>query len=248
VTLRTTRVLSVIVVIATAPAFAQGQRPLSYGAEIAFRSGHADRGFLINDRPVIQPVTWLSASGTDFSVWSSLPVAQTSDGSRPGILEIEVAHRREWGPVTIGPSVRTYFYRDPLSPFSTRSIEGWLYLAYDAGPFRLFTNHSLDVLTYKGAYSVDAGLEAAGHVSALVEMSGSVSVGFGSAAFNEAWVGVARTALDRFGATASLTAHLDQHLYIGPHIEFSTILDRRVRTAAWRPTYVLFGLTVGGEF
>jgi len=81
-----------------------------------------------------------------------------------------------------------------------------------------------------------------------VEMSGSVSVGWGSAAFNDAWVGVARTALDRFGAAAALTAHLDPHLYIGPHIEFSTILDRRVRTAAWRPTYVLFGLTVGGEF
>ncbi len=25
----------------------------TYGVEIAFRSGHADRGFIINDRPVV---------------------------------------------------------------------------------------------------------------------------------------------------------------------------------------------------
>jgi len=237
-----------LALVACAPAFAQDQRRISYGAEIAFRSGHADRGFIINDRPVIQPVTWLSAGGTDFSVWSSFPLAETTDGSRPEILEIEVARRHEWGRVTIGPSVRAFFYRDPLSSFSTRSIEGWLYLSYDVGPFRLFTNHSLDVQTYKGAYSVDAGIEADGHVSQRVEIGGSVSAGWGSSSFNDAWLGVANAALDRFGAKGWLTAYLNPHMYIGPHVEFSTLLDHRVRTAALRPTYVLIGLTVGGEF
>ena len=40
---------------------------MTYGIEIAFRSGHADRGFIINDRPVVQPVMWFSGSGTEFS-------------------------------------------------------------------------------------------------------------------------------------------------------------------------------------
>src|SRR3989442_8585067 len=41
-----------------------------------------------------------------------------------------------------------------LSAERDRSLEGWLNLSYDVGPFRLFTRHSLDVLTYTGAYFV----------------------------------------------------------------------------------------------
>src|SRR5437773_11842028 len=47
---------------------------MTYGVEIAFRSGHADRGFIINDRPVVQPVMWFSGSGVG---------AQARDRARP---------------------------------------------------------------------------------------------------------------------------------------------------------------------
>jgi hypothetical protein len=240
--------------LACSAAFAQDTqtpnegRRVSYGVELAFRSGHADRGFIISDRPVIQPVMWLSARRTDLSVWSSFTLAETTDGSRPSILEIELTHAYKGGRVTVEPALRAFFYRDPLSPFSTRSIEGWLYLSYNAGPFRFFTNHSLDVQTYKGAYSVDAGIEADGHLSPRVKAGASFSAGWGSASFNDAWVGVANAALDRVSAEGWVAAYVNPRLYIGPRVDFSTILDRRVRTAAWRPSYVLVGLTVGGEF
>src|SRR6266496_4905430 len=42
---------------------ADNARPISYGAEITFGSGHADRGFIISDRPVLQPVTWVTEIG-----------------------------------------------------------------------------------------------------------------------------------------------------------------------------------------
>jgi len=221
---------------------------VSYGVEMAFRSGHADRGFIISDRPVIQPVMWLTARRTELSIWSSFTLAETTDGSRPSILEIELTHEFKGGRVTVEPALRAFFYHDPLSPYSTRSIEGWLYLSYNAGPFRLFTNHSLDVLTYRGAYSVDAGIETDGHLSPRVKAGGSVSAGWGSSSFNDAWVGVANAALDRLSADGWVAAYVNPRLYLGPRVDFSTILDRRVRAAAWRPSYVLFGLTVGGEF
>ena len=62
------------------------ERPVSYGVEIALSSGHADRGFIISDRPVIQPVTWMCGSGASFPLWSSLTLAQTTDSARPQIL------------------------------------------------------------------------------------------------------------------------------------------------------------------
>src|SRR5207247_8805206 len=99
---------------------------MAYGVEIAFRSGHADRGFIINDRPVVQPVMWLSGRGTEFSVWSSFAVAQTTDGGRPQIVELELEHDQTGGKFTVGPARRMYFYHDALSPDRDRSLEGWL--------------------------------------------------------------------------------------------------------------------------
>jgi hypothetical protein len=217
---------------------------MTYGIEIAFRSGHADRGFLIDDRPVVQPVMWFSGSGTEFYAWSSFALAQTTDGARPQIVELALEREQTWGNVTVGPAIRMYFYHDALS--ADRSLEGWLNLSYHMGPIRLFTRHSLDVLTYKGAYFVDAGIESE-HRSPSLEIGGSLAAGWASARFNDAYAGIATRALDRVRAATWLTVHV-KPFYVGPHLEFNTIVDPTVRAATTRPTYLLITLSMGGEF
>ena len=216
--------------------------------EIAFKTGHADRGFVIDDRPVFQPVAWVSWRAAEFSVWGNLPLAETTDGARPRILELELTRAHQWGNLTIAPAVTMFFYHDALSIDRDRSIVGWLYLSYDAGPFRLFTNHSLDVLTYRGAYFGEAGIESKRHVSRRVKVGGSLSAGWASARFNEDYADIARSALDRVSVEGWLTAHVTPHCYIGPHVEFSTIVNRGVRAELSRPTFVLVGLATGVEF
>lgn len=223
-------------------------RRITYGLEVAFRSGHSDRGFMISDRPVIQPAAWLSGNGAEFSVWSNFTLHENSDGSRPEILELELTRRYEWKRLTIGPAARMYFYHDPLSPYSERSLETWLYLSFDVGPFSLFTNHSLDVLSYQGAYFVDGGIELERNISDRVEIGGSFGAGWGSAMFNDSWVGVGKSALNRVSAEGWFTAYLSQHLYINPHFEYSRLLDPEVRAAALRPGYLRLGIALGSEF
>lgn len=222
--------------------------PVSYGVEIALSSGHADRGFVISDRPVVQPVTWVSGSGASFSLWSSFTLAQTTDSARPQILEMELTRAHEWGKLSIEPAVRVFFYHDPLSAYSTRSIEGWLYLSYDMGPFSLFTHHSVDVLTYRGAYFGEVGIESERRVSPRVEIGGSFGAGWGSSAFNDAWVGIRKSALNRLSVEGWLTAYVSSHYYIGPLFQFNTIVDRGVRAELTRPTFLFVGLTTGVEF
>ena len=220
---------------------------MTYGIEIAFRSGHADRGFIINDRPVVQPVMWFSGRGTEFSAWSSFAVAQTTDGARPQIVELELTHEHKLGRLTVGPALRMYFYHDALSADRDRSLEGWLNLSYDVGPFQLFTRQSLDVLTYKGAYFVDAGIESEQRISPPLVIGGSLGAGWASWRFDYAYAEVATSTLDRVRAATWLTVHLKQ-FYVGPHLEFSTIVDPAVRAAVNRPTYLLVRLSMGGEF
>lgn len=231
-----------LALLASAPAFAQ-----TAGVELVFSSGHADRGFIISDRAVVQPATWVGWSGAELSLWSSVPLTGNTDGSRPQITELELGREHAWGKVTIAPALRMYFYHDLLSRERDRSLEGWLNVSYDAGPFTLFTNHSLDVQRYPGAYYVDAGIASERDVSPRLQLGGLLGAGFGSARFNDAWAGVPIAALDRVSAEGWLTAHL-KHFYIGPHFEYSSIVDRAVRTGADRPTYILVRFAVGGEF
>jgi hypothetical protein len=242
------------------PAFAQSspnspeetpseeEQRISYGAEIALRSGHADRGFVISDRLVVQPVVWVSGSVAAFSLWSSFTLAETTDGARPQIQELELTLENEWKNLTIAPAVRMYFYHDPLSSYRTQSLEGWLYAWYDAGPLQLFTRQSVDVWTYAGAYFGEAGIESERRVSQRVEVGGSLGAGWASAAFNDAYADVDRFALDRVSVEGWLTFYVTTRGYITPHIEFSSIVDRRVRAELARPTFVFLGLTMGVEF
>jgi len=224
------------------------ERRISYGVEIASGSGHADRGFIVSDRPVVQPEVWLSGSGAELSVWGNFTLGETTDGSRPQIVEVELTREHKWRNLRVAPAISMFFYHDALSPDRTRSIEGWLYLSYDAGPFRLFTNHSVDVLTYKGAYFGEAGIASERRVLPGTEVGGSFAAGWASATFNDAYAGIAKPALDRISVEGWLTAHVKSHVYISPHFEFSTIVDRAVRAELIRPSYFFVRLTTGAEF
>src|SRR5262249_29304152 len=145
------------------------------------------------------------------------------------IVEIELTRSHRWGRMTIGPAFRTFFYHDLASTYRTHSLEGWLYLSYDVGPFRLFSNHSFDLLTHQGGYYGEAGLVAERRVSPRVELGGSLGAGWASSTFNDSYAGVAKSALNRISAEGWLTAHVSPRFYVGPHVEFSTIVDRSVR-------------------
>ena len=253
-------VLPAPVVLRSSTAFAQNsphppeekrsekERPVSYGVEIELRSGHADRGFVISDSPVVQPVAWVSGSVAEFSVWSNITLAETAEDSRPQIVELELTRAHEWRNFTIAPAVRMYFYSDPVSIDSSRSIEGWLYLSYRAGPFRLFSNQSVDLQAYTGGYFGDAGIAFDRRVSPRVEVGGSFKTGWASSTFNDFWAEVDKSAFNLVGVEGWLTAYVKPHLYIGPSFEFSTIVDRAVRGGSARPTFFFVGLTTGVEF
>jgi outer membrane scaffolding protein for murein synthesis (MipA/OmpV family) len=96
----------------------------------------------------------------------------------------------------------------------------------------------VDVLTYRAAYFGTAG----------IEVGGSVGAGWASSTFNDAYVGIDKSALNRMSVEGWLTAYVNAHVYIGPHFEFSTTVDPGVRAELARPTFFFVGLTTGAEF
>jgi hypothetical protein len=221
----------------------------SYGVETAFRTAHSDRGFLITDRSVFQPVVWLSRRGTDFSLWGNLALTDATDGSRPDIVEAELSHKYGWKGLSIAPATRMWFYRDRVSRSTSRSVEAWLYLSRDLGPVTLFTNHSVDLLDYRGGYFGEAGVESEGMLSPALEIGGSLGAGWANSRFNDYWAGVGKSAFNRVNAEGWLSVYPTPRFYIGPHVEFSSIVDRDVRAGdLFSPRYFVLKLTTGVEF
>jgi len=240
-------------VLSPPPVFAQDQpsekaRPTPYGAEIDVSSGYVYRGLVISDRPVVQAETSVSGRVGTLSVWTNITLAETSDGARPQILDVELTRAHHWGKLTIEPGLEAFHYHDPLSIDTALSMEGSVSLSYQAGPFRLLTSHSVDVLAYRGAYFGEAGIEVDRRVSQRVKAEGSFNTGWASSTFNDAYIDVAKSAFNFVGVEAALTAYLKPRFYFRPHFQFSTIVDRALRAELARPTLFTVGLAVGVEF
>jgi len=224
------------------------ERPLSYGLEIDFRSGYADRGILISDRPVVQAIPWLSGPAGRVALWTNVALDETSDNSRPQILEVDLSHEQHWGRLSVVPEIEIYEYRDPVSADRSRSIESWVYVSYRANPVRIFTNHSVDVAEYRGAYFGEAGIEVNREVSRTIEIGTSISGGWGSRTFNEEFFDVDRAAFNLVRVEGWLTTYLTRSFYVASHFQINQFLDRALRAAVARPTMVFVGLAMGVEF
>ena len=124
-------------------------------------------------------------------------------------------------------------------------MEGSLKLSYPIGPLRIFTTHAVDVLAYRGSYFGEAGLEYERQVTKNTEFTVSVRSGWASAKFNDVYIGVDKSAFNFVGVEGSLTYYLGRRMYIRPHIEFSSITDRRLRGQLEPANTVKFGLAFG---
>jgi hypothetical protein len=224
------------------------ERPVSWGLELNFRSGYADRGIVISDRPVVQAIPWLSGPAGRVALWTNFALDETSDNSRPQILEVDVSHEQRWGRFSIVPKIEFYEYSDPASAYRSRSIESWVHVSYDANPFRIFTDHSVDVLEHRGAYFGEAGVEVNRQVSRTIEIGTSISGGWGSRTFNDEFFGVNRAAFNLVRVEGWLVTYLTRSIYIYPHFQVNQFIARALRAGVARPTVVFGGLAMGVEF
>jgi hypothetical protein len=128
---------------------------------------------------------------------------------------------------------------------SRNTMEGSLKLSYPAGPLRIFTIQAFDVLAYRGSYFGEAGVEYERQLSKNTEFMTSIRSGWASAKFNDVYIGVNKSAFNFVGAEGSLTYYRGKHLYFRPHIEFSSITDRRLRLQLSPVSIVNFGFAFG---
>ena len=168
-------------------------------------------------------------------------------GLRSGGLTLTYYH--EWEKLKIEAALDAYMGQQSMNTeadIETRNtMESSLKMSYPVGPLRIFTTHAFDVLAYRGSYFGEAGLEYERQITKSAEFTISVRSGWASAKFNDVYIGVDKSAFNFVGAEGSLTFYLGRRMYFQPHIEFSSITDRRLRGQLSPANIVTFGLAFG---
>lgn len=224
------------------------QTKLAWGVENDFRSSHVWRGLVISDQPVLQPEAWISVSGFTLDAWSNLALRDTTERTRPRIMEVSLQYDHDWRKLRIEPTLEADFYHDPLNVESSKWVESSLRVSYPVGPLRVFTAHSFEISDYRGAYFGEAGIDYERHLSEKAKLEITPGIGWASAKFNEANIGVPKAAFNLVAVEGSLTCYVNKNLYLRPELGFSRIMEGQLRAAALHPTFLTFGLTIGVGF
>lgn len=222
---------------------------ITYGTEIDSSSGFVWRGIAVSDGPVIQPSVWVSGGGFTATAWNNfIPGGNSGDSAHLHASGLNVSYSREWSNLAIEPALDLTMNRPPVGTFDPNTLEASVKFSYPVGPLRAFTLQAVDVLAHKGAYYGEAGLGYEGRLRKNLDLAVTLRTGWGSSAFNQAYIGPSKWTLNFAGLDASLTYYLTPHFYLRPHVEFSQITDRELRRSLSSPRAFIAGLALGVEF
>jgi hypothetical protein len=219
---------------------------LSLGAEPDGNSHYVWRGLALNDGPVLQPSAWVSLAGFTVTPWVNFAFREDDAPAWLNELDVTLDYSQDISDLTVTPSFSAYLYPNQADAPPTGELA--LALSYAVGPVCICTDHSFDLIATPGAYFGDAGLSFESDLVPDLTMEASAYTGWGSARFNEANIGVNRSALNVAGADLALTWSPRGLFYLRPHAALSVLLDRELRAEVSSPLLITGGLAIGRDF
>ena len=222
---------------------ASAQSPTA-GADIDVVSRYIWRAVPYSNGAAVQPSVWKSVDALTVSLWSNLVMADRIDRGQFNHVFVSATYRADAGRFTIEPSVQWYHTRAFGSVAASTSTEGVVRISTGVSAFRFFTNHSVDVQAYDGAYFGDAGLVHLQKVGPRTEVSTQFAISWATARFNDAFFGVAKGAVNHASLSAQAAIRLDDHWSLRPHAEVQPIIDAALRRASPSNLFVTAGVGV----
>ena len=209
---------------------ASAQSPTA-GADIDVVSRYIWRAVPYSDGATVQPAVWKSVHALTLSLWSNLVVVDRIDRGQFNHLFVSATYRADAGRFTIEPGVQAYHTKAFDEVAATTSTESVVRLSTGVSAFRFFTNHSVDVQAYRGAYFGDAGLVHLRRIGPRAEVSTQFAISWATARFNSAFYGVAKSAVNYASLSGHVAIRLNDHWSLRPHAELQPIIDAALRRA-----------------
>lgn len=227
------------------PAEEAEAQSVEWGVEFDYNPRYVWRGIAWSEGAVLQTSLWATAKGVTYSIWTNNSL-DSDDGGRLNEIDYALAWSGSWRNFTLEPTLQLYTYPNQEDAPSTAEAE--VKLSWPLGPLTAFTTHTVDIAEYRGAYFGQLGISHQKQVGVNAELESSVSLGWGSAKFNEAYIGPSKFALNVGSIDIGLTWNTKTGIYIRPHLGIARILSGDLRDALDDSSLVNFGVAVGAEF
>lgn len=219
---------------------------IGFTQEFDFSSQYVWRGFAQTRGPVFQPATSLSVYDFTLTLWANLVLNDEPHQGQFTEVDPSLDYYVRLGDFEMQPSFEYYFYPSQVGSPSTGELSLWL--AYALGPFKLFTDHIVDVVRYGGAYFGDFGVSHERELFKKLDLRTSVAFGWASPKFNATYAGISKAAANVFLWDLEFTYQPLDHFYVRPHMQVSTLIDSDLRDSASESTIVSGGLALGFNF
>ena len=217
----------------------------SYGVTTSLNSTYVFRGQAYSARPVSQNALWLEAGRFSFYAWNNVLVVEEPLQRRMNEVDFGVAYAQEVGGLTLEAGLDHYAYRtvEPLAEPNT--LETSAKATYLLGSVAVFSRPIVDLGSARGAVFLQHGVAHERALGPRVSLSGEASVGWASARYNDAYIGVAKSAFHHAGLELSLEHRITDFLSLTYQLAHTRVLDGELRSALERPDITRFGVSLG---
>ena len=196
----------------------------------------------------MQPSIWTSVDALTFSFWSNLVVADRIDRGRFNHLFAMATYSGDIGRFTIAPTIQAYYTRAVADADAVTTAEGVVRVSTAAGSVQFFTDHTVDLHAYRGAYIGDAGIGHQHPIGARYQLATEFLVSWSTARYNDAFAGVATSGFNYASLSGRLAIRVDDQWSLRPHAELQPILDANLRRALRSNVFITAGLMVSVAF
>lgn len=213
--------------------------------EADINSRYIYKGIVYSEKLVYQ--AGFTATYREFSagVWGNINSPQFNRPNELTELDVYVSRGFNIGRLQLNNTAAVYFYYDEEE--SPTTAEYILYASYPAGPLTAFSDISVDIAEYAGAYLVTHGISYEQMLTPELYLNSDLSLSWASGKYNTAYIGFERSAVNYTWIDISLTYYHKSGLYIKPHFQYNLIPDKRLHeyTGKYNSFY---GLLAGFTF
>ena len=233
-----------LVLLVTAPAFAQGT---TWGVEGEVNTRYLWRGIPYSNDPVFQPYAWVTRGRNTLSVWSNLEMGSDVGDRRFDQVFFTATHVVERGRWRIEPTLQGYTWRGLPGEPGAKTLELANKLARKIGVVSAVSTQTIDIGSYRGSSVVDAGLEW-NPVLRGWRVESSATAAWANRTFNRTYVGPDVRAFNYAQVSLAGTRAWRRGWYLRPHLDVVLNVDDQVREALGARTRANIGLALGREF
>jgi len=216
---------------------------LGFENETSFRSGYVWRGITLDRKPAVQSNNSITFGSLNFNLWSTGRTWRPAFQAGSDEVDFALSHESKIGPIGLSHSLTYYSYAAETG--TKDSVEAGIGLTFDFAGLTLFTNQYLDVWSAAGGLYSEIGAAYEKEISSSWAIDTSLTLGWGSSAFNAYNLGVARSAWNVVACEIGFTYRLGGEFQVRPSLAASFLMDRHLRDAVGRPDNLIFGVSFG---